>query len=138
MRDSKVDANVGRPRSPTARRRAGIRGEESGEFVRQTGGSGRYGDVVINLLPQAPGGRVRGQDRGRKDPEEVHQAGRRGIQGRSARAVLAGYPVVDVKVELVEELVPRRRLELAGLQDRRLDRLQGGDEARPNRSCSSR
>ena len=54
-----------------------------GRFVRQTGGSGQYGDAVINLLPAGARRRlrVRRQDRRRQDPEGVHHAGRRGHPG---------------------------------------------------------
>ena len=52
-----------------------------------------------------------------------------GIQEAMGSGVLAGYPVVDVKVELIDGSLPRRRLERARLQDRGLDGLQGGDEA---------
>ena len=44
--------------------------------------------------------------------------------------ILAGYPVVDIRIELDRRLVPRRRLERDGVQGRGLDGLQGGDEAR--------
>jgi elongation factor G len=55
MREFKVDANVGRPQV-AYRETAGQAVEKiQGKFVRQTGGSGQYGDVVINLLPQEPG-----------------------------------------------------------------------------------
>src|SRR5437763_14181149 len=55
MREFKVDANVGRPQV-AYRETAGQPVERiQGRFVRQTGGSGQYGDVIINLLPQAPG-----------------------------------------------------------------------------------
>ena len=55
MREFKVDANVGRPQV-AYRETAGKRVEKvQGRFVRQTGGSGQYGDVVINLQPQEPG-----------------------------------------------------------------------------------
>ena len=104
-----------------------------GKFVRQTGGSGQYGDVVDQ--PRAAGAgrglRVRRQDRRRQDPEGVHQAGRRRASSEAmGSGVLAGYPVVDVKVELIDGSLPRRRLDRARVQDRRLDGVQGSHEAR--------
>ena len=74
MREFKVDANVGRPQV-AYRETAGKPAEKiQGKFVRQTGGSGQYGDVTINLLPAGAGRRlrVRRQDRRRQDPEGVH------------------------------------------------------------------
>ena len=78
LREFRVGANVGRPQ--VAYRETVSRPAEKiqGRFVRQTGGSGQYGDVIINVYPQEPGGglRVRGQDRRREDPAGVHLGGR--------------------------------------------------------------
>ena len=75
-----------------------------GKFVRQTGGSGQYGDAVINLLPQQPGEGYEFVDRivGGKIPKEYIPAVDAGIREAMDSGVLAGYPVVDVKVELVD------------------------------------
>src|SRR5207253_2582315 len=75
-----------------------------GKFVRQTGGSGQYGDAVINLLPQEPGQGYEFADKivGGKIPKEYIPAINSGIQEAMGSGVLAGYPVVDVKVELVD------------------------------------
>jgi elongation factor G len=104
MREFKVDANVGRPQV-AYRETAGKPVEKvQGKFVRQTGGSGQYGDVVINLLPQAPGEGYEFVDKivGGKIPKEYIKPVDEGIQEALGAGVLAGYPVVDIKVELIE------------------------------------
>jgi elongation factor G len=104
LREFKVDANVGRPQ--VAYRETVTRPAEKvqGKFVRQTGGSGQYGDVVINLYPQQPGDGYEFVDRvvGGKIPREYIPAVDQGIREAMESGILAGYPVVDVKVELIE------------------------------------
>ena len=72
--------------------------------MRQTGGSGQYGDVIINLIPQEPGEGYEFEDKivGGKIPKEYIKPVDEGIQEAMNAGVLAGYPVVDVKVELIE------------------------------------
>jgi len=104
MREFKVDANVGRPQV-AYRETAGQPVQNvQGKFVRQTGGSGQYGDVIINLTPQDPGAGYEFVDRivGGKIPREYIKPVDDGIQEAMNSGILAGYPVVDVKVELVE------------------------------------
>jgi elongation factor G len=104
MREFRVDANVGRPQV-AYRETVGKPAERvQGKFVRQTGGSGQYGDAVINLLPQEPGAGYVFEDKivGGKIPKEYIKPINEGIQEAMSSGVLAGYPVVDVKVELVE------------------------------------
>jgi elongation factor G len=103
-REFNVAANVGRPQV-AYRETIGRPAEKiHGRFVRQTGGSGQYGDVVINLLPQEPGAGYEFVDRivGGKIPKEYIPAANAGIQEAMGSGILAGYPVVDVKVELVD------------------------------------
>jgi elongation factor G len=103
-REFNVDANVGRPQV-AYRETVGKPVEKvQGKFVRQTGGSGQYGDAVINLLPQQPGAGYEFVDKivGGKIPKEYIPAIDAGIREAMGSGVLAGYPVVDVKVELVE------------------------------------
>jgi elongation factor G len=103
-REFSVDANVGRPQ--VAYRETASRPVErvQGKFVRQTGGSGQYGDAVINLYPQEPGAGYEFEDKivGGKIPKEYIPAVDAGIQEAMGSGVLAGYPVVDVKVQLIE------------------------------------
>jgi elongation factor G len=103
LREFKVDANVGRPQVAY---RETIREQVNkieGRFVRQTGGRGQYGHVVINLEP-APG---EGFDfvnriKGGAIPTEFIPAVEQGIEEALGSGVYAGYPVVDVRVELVD------------------------------------
>jgi elongation factor G len=103
-REFNVDANVGRPQV-AYRETAGKEAlNVQGKFVRQTGGSGQYGDAVINLYPQEPGKGYEFVDKivGGKIPKEYIPAIDAGIQEAMESGVLAGYPVVDVRIELVE------------------------------------
>jgi elongation factor G len=103
-REFNVDANVGRPQV-AYRETVGKAVEKvQGRFVRQTGGSGQYGDAIINLAPQDPGAGYEFADKivGGKIPKEYIPAVDAGIREAMDAGVLAGYPVVDVKVELVD------------------------------------
>jgi elongation factor G len=101
-REFNVDANVGRPQ--VAYRETVSRPVEKvqGRFVRQTGGSGQYGDVVIDLEPRQPGAGYEFEDKivGGKIPKEYIPAVDAGIREAMGSGVLAGYPVVDIKVTL--------------------------------------
>jgi hypothetical protein len=104
MREFKVDANIGRPQVAY---RETIRKEAKnveGKFVRQTGGRGQYGHVVINLYPQAPGAGFVFEDKivGGVVPREYIGPTEQGIKEAMENGVLAGYPMVDVRVELVD------------------------------------
>ncbi|HEX2110691.1 MAG TPA: elongation factor G [Gaiellaceae bacterium] len=103
-REFNVDANVGRPQV-AYRETVGRRVERvEGRFVRQTGGRGQYGHVVIELEPAEAGAGYEFIDRivGGKIPREFIPAVDLGIQEAMESGVLAGYPVVDVRVELVD------------------------------------
>jgi len=104
LREFRVEGNVGRPQ--VAYRETITRPAEKvrGRFVRQTGGSGQYGDVVVNLLPQEAGAGYEFVDKivGGKIPREFIPATDQGIKEAMSSGVLAGFPVVDVKVELVD------------------------------------
>jgi elongation factor G len=104
QREFSVQGNVGRPQV-SYRETVGRAAEKiQGRFVRQTGGSGQYGDVVINLYPQKPGAGYEFEDRivGGKIPREYIAPVDQGIQEAMSAGILAGFPVVDVKVELVD------------------------------------
>ena len=104
MREFKVDANVGRPQVAYRETVSKPAEKVQGKFVRQTGGSGQYGDAVINLIPQEPGAGYVFEDKivGGKIPREYIKPIDEGIQEAMSSGVLAGYPVVDVKVELID------------------------------------
>ncbi|MHB0947611.1 MAG: elongation factor G [Gemmatimonadaceae bacterium] len=102
MREFKVEANVGRPQvayRETIRKRAE---KVEGKFIRQSGGKGQYGHVVINLQPSEPGQGFVFEDKivGGVIPREYIGPVEQGIKEALETGVLAGYPVVDVKVEL--------------------------------------
>jgi elongation factor G len=104
MREFKVDANVGRPQV-AYRETAGKAVEKiEGKFVRQTGGRGQYGHAVINLEPASPGDGYEFVDKivGGKIPKEYIPSVDLGIQEAMDSGVIAGYPVVDIRIELVE------------------------------------
>ena len=104
MREFSVDANVGRPQV-AYRETIGKAVEKiNGRFVRQTGGRGQYGHAVINMEPSEPGEGYEFLDRivGGKIPKEYIPSIDLGIQQAMESGVLAGYPVVDVRVELVD------------------------------------
>ena len=102
-REFNVDANVGRPQV-AYRETIGKRVENiHGRFVRQTWGRGQYGHAVINMEP-APAEGYEFVDKivGGKIPREYIPAVDLGIQEAMESGVLSGYPVVDIRVELVE------------------------------------
>jgi elongation factor G len=102
LREFSVDANVGKPQ--VAYRETIRKAVEKieGRYVRQTGGRGQYGHVVINLEPTGPGGGYEFVDKitGGVIPKEYIPAVDAGIQEALTNGVLAGYPVVDVRVTL--------------------------------------
>ncbi|MBP1726211.1 MAG: translation elongation factor [Deltaproteobacteria bacterium] len=103
LREFKVDANVGRPQvayRETITRK--VRAE--GRFVKQTGGRGQYGHVWLELEPNARSGGFEFRDRtvGGVVPREYIGAVERGVRGALDRGVYAGYPIVDVKISLVD------------------------------------
>jgi elongation factor G len=104
MREFNVNANVGRPQ--VAYRETIDKPAEKieGRFVRQTGGRGQYGHAVINLSPADPGAGYEFVDKvvGGKIPREYIPSVDLGIQEAMEAGILAGYPVVDVIVELVD------------------------------------
>ncbi|HLG09764.1 MAG TPA: elongation factor G [Gaiellaceae bacterium] len=103
LREFRVEGNVGRPQVAYRETISKPAEKIQGRFVRQTGGTGQYGDVVIHLRPN-PGEGYEFVDRivGGKIPKEYIPAVDQGIEEAMSSGVLAGYPVVDVKVELVD------------------------------------
>jgi elongation factor G len=103
LREFKVGANVGRPR--VAYRETITQAvRRQGRFVRQTGGRGQYGHVVLELEPLEPGkGFVFvNATRGDVIPQEFVPAVERGAREAMESGILAGYPLVDLKVRLVD------------------------------------
>ena len=130
-REFNVDANVGRPQV-AYRETAGKPVENIREkFVRQTGGSGQYADVVISLTPREPGAGYEFSDKitGGKIPKEYIPAVERGHHGGDGLRRPRGLPGRRHRHRAHRRVVPRGRLERARLQDRRLDGVQGSAEA---------
>ena len=103
-REFKVEANVGRPQVAYRETIRQAVQEAEGKFIRQSGGRGQYGHVVINLEPVEPGHGFVFEDKivGGTIPREYIGPVEQGIKEALENGVLAGYPVVDVKVELVD------------------------------------
>ncbi len=102
-REFKVEANVGRPQvayRETITRHA----KAQGRFVRQTGGRGQYGDVHLEVEPQEKGKGFEFENKiiGGTIPKEYIPAVRDGIKEALSTGVVAGYPVIDIKVILVD------------------------------------
>jgi elongation factor G len=104
LREFKVQANVGRPR--VAYRESISRPVEklSHKYAKQTGGHGQYGHVVISLEPGERGSGVLFENKiiGGAIPKEFIPAVQKGIMEAADSGVLAGYPVVDMKVTLTD------------------------------------
>ena len=103
-REFKVEANIGRPQVAYRETIRAARTDVEGKFVRQTGGRGQYGHVVINMEPRKAGDGFVFEDSivGGSVPREYIGAVENGVKEALKNGVLAGYPVVDVKVELVD------------------------------------
>jgi elongation factor G len=103
QREFKVDANIGRPQvayRETIRKRVE---KVEGKFIRQSGGKGQYGHVVINVEPAKQGEGFIFEDKivGGVIPREFIKPSEEGMREALEGGVLAGYPMVDVKAELV-------------------------------------
>ena len=104
MREFKVEANVGKPQVAYRERPGHEVLSAEGKFVRQSGGRGQYGHAVINMYPQEPGKGYEFENKivGGVVPKEYIPSIDKGIQEALESGVIAGYPVVDVKVTLVD------------------------------------
>jgi elongation factor G len=104
LREFRVDANVGRPQVAYRETVSQPVKKVEGRFVRQTGGRGQYGHAVIDVEPAPPGEGYEFVDRivGGKIPREFIPAVDLGIQEAMESGVLSGFPVVDIRIELVD------------------------------------
>ncbi|MGH2693186.1 MAG: elongation factor G [Actinomycetota bacterium] len=104
VREFKVGANVGRPQVAYRETIRNPVEKVETRYVKQTGGKGQYGHVVIALEPTGPGGGYEFINKitGGKIPTEYIPAVDQGVQEAMASGVLAGYPVVDVRVTLTD------------------------------------
>ncbi len=103
MREFKVEANVGKPEvayRETIRRHA----EAEGKYIKQTGGRGQYGHVVLTVEPSEPGKGFEFVNKivGGSIPREYVPAIEKGVRERMETGVLAGYPMRDVRVTVID------------------------------------
>ncbi|HIM36394.1 MAG TPA: elongation factor G, partial [Pseudomonadales bacterium] len=103
-REFKVEANIGKPQVAYREtiRKPVIKAE--GKFVRQTGGRGQYGHVVLKIEPAEQGGGFEFINKivGGVVPKDYIPAVRKGVEEALSNGVIAGYPVVDVRVTLYD------------------------------------
>jgi elongation factor G len=104
LREFKVEANVG---APQVAYRETIRKEVSkieGKFIRQSGGKGQYGHVVINLEPGEPGTGFEFVSKivGGTVPKEYISPAEQGMKESCESGILAGYPLIDIKATLID------------------------------------
>jgi elongation factor G len=104
LREFKVDANVGRPQVAYREGITKAVPKAEGRFVRQTGGRGQYGHVVIKMEPNEYGKGFLFANKivGGAIPKEYVPAVEAGVREAMETGVLAGFPVEDVKVELID------------------------------------
>ncbi len=103
LREFKVEANIGAPQvSYRETIRASSKGE--GKFARQTGGKGQYGHVVIEMEPGEPGSGFEFVNKivGGVVPKEFIKPAESGMKETCESGVIAGYPLIDVKVTMVD------------------------------------
>lgn len=103
LREFKVEANVGKPQvayKETITKKVKV----EGKFIRQTGGRGQYGHVWLQLEPLERGGGFQFEDKivGGVVPREYIPAVEAGVKAAMETGALAGYPLVDIKVSLVD------------------------------------
>ncbi len=102
-REFNVEANVGKPQVAYRETiRKSVKSE--GKFVRQSGGKGQFGHVWLEISPQEPGAGYEFENAivGGVVPKEYIPAVDKGIQEAMSSGILAGYPIVDIKVKLVD------------------------------------
>jgi len=102
LREFKVNANVGKPQVAYKETVKG-RAKAEGKFIRQTGGRGQYGHVVLQIQP-LPGGQgfeFKDETNNSVIPREYVTAVENGIRDAMHAGIIAGYPVVDVEIRLV-------------------------------------
>ncbi len=103
MREFKVEANVGKPQV-AYRETITKKVEAEGKYIKQTGGRGQYGHVWLEVEPQEPGKGFEFENNivGGTVPKEYIPAVEKGLRETIDTGVLAGYPVVDIKVSLFD------------------------------------
>jgi len=104
QREFKVNANVGRPQVAYRETIRKAVDKVEGKFVRQSGGRGQYGHVVVNLEPTEPGAGFLFEDSivGGAIPREYINPVQHGMREAMDTGVLAGYPLIDIKATLID------------------------------------
>ena len=102
-REFKVETSQGKPQV-AYRETIQVEVDHEEKYIKQTGGRGQYGHVVFKLIPQKPGEGYEFEDKvvGGKIPREYIQPCNKGFQEGMSRGVVAGYPMVDIKVRLYD------------------------------------
>jgi elongation factor G len=103
MREFNVQANVGKPQV-AYKETISIPAEQRHRFVRQTGGKGMFADVTLKVEPQEPGKgfAFESEITGGSIPKEFIPAIEKGVEEAMRNGILAGYPVVDVKITVLD------------------------------------
>ena len=103
LREFKVDANVGKPQVAYRETILGNADQDS-KFIRQSGGKGQYGHVKIRIMPagENEGFVFENKIVGGAIPKEYIEPARKGMEEALEGGILAGYPMIDVKVELYD------------------------------------
>jgi elongation factor G len=103
LREFKVDANAGAPQI-AYRETITKTAEGEGKFIRQSGGRGQYGHAIVNIEPNEPGKGVEIENKvvGGNIPKEYIPAVIDGVEEALGGGVLAGYPMVDIKVQVMD------------------------------------
>lgn len=103
LREFRVAANVGTPQV-AYKETITNRVSQTGKFIQQTGGRGQYGHVVLDLEPAEPktGITFKSQLKGGAIPKEFIPAVKKGVMEAARSGVLAGYPVIDINVTLID------------------------------------
>jgi translation elongation factor 2 (EF-2/EF-G) len=103
LREFKVEANIGRPQV-AYKETISLPARAEGRYIRQTGGRGQYGHVVLEVEPRERGGGIAFVNKivGGAIPKEYISAVESGVREAMENGVLAGYPVTDVTVNIVD------------------------------------
>ncbi|MDU1316964.1 MULTISPECIES: elongation factor G [Peptoniphilaceae] len=103
LREFKVEANIGNPQV-AYRESITQPSEAQGKFVRQSGGSGQYGDVVLRIMPGEEGAGITFESKivGGAIPKEYIKPVEEGVREAATQGILGGYPMVDMHVEVFD------------------------------------
>ncbi|MDD7463224.1 MAG: elongation factor G [Anaerococcus sp.] len=103
LREFKVEANIGNPQV-AYRESITVPADAQGKFVRQSGGSGQYGDCSIRIFPGEEGSGITFESKivGGAIPKEYIRPVEEGVREAAANGILGGYPMVDMHIELYD------------------------------------